>query len=282
MFYKLKRLVKVGLLIQCFVLADKYFLNGNDNHYAMSYSKKSPVNIKYIKNDLSNYSSKLSNLIDTNAKIVVNNFNNINRELQNPNFNIANVKFDGQNDFHSLLNNSVVKMGLMSSSDVFQFEHAINGFVKDIKNTDMESLETNTQKFINDNFGKNSKSSTTKNILYLIFANMLYKSYRKRGYRRRNSMMYNRFLQAYLQRCLPNYQRMMPAYANASNYYMPVNYNKMQMMPYQYGMNYGNYINYRNNMNYRQNNLVSNLVSVASNYVKHNSNSLGKLYNFNR
>ena len=48
-----------------------------------------------ISNDLKNYSLKLSNIVSTNADIVIRNFNNINRELQNPNFNIANIKFDG-------------------------------------------------------------------------------------------------------------------------------------------------------------------------------------------
>ena len=89
--------------------------------------------MRMISNDLKNYSSKLSNIVSTNADIVIRNFNNINRELQNPNFNIANIKFDGQNDFHSVLNNSVVKIGLMSSNDVYQFENSINGFVKDLK-----------------------------------------------------------------------------------------------------------------------------------------------------
>ena len=104
--------------------------------------------MRMISNDLKNYSSKLSNIVSTNADIVIRNFNNINRELQNPNFNIANIKFDGQNDFHSVLNNSVVKIGLMSSNDVYQFENSINSFVKDLKNTNFNDIENNTQKFI--------------------------------------------------------------------------------------------------------------------------------------
>ena len=123
--------------------------------------------MRMISNDLKNYSSKLSNIVSTNADIVIRNFNNINRELQNPNFNIANIKIDGQNDFHSVLNNSVVKIGLMSSNDVYQFENSINGFVKDLKNTNFNDIENNTQKFIKNNFGKNNKNSTARK--YTVF-----------------------------------------------------------------------------------------------------------------
>ena len=44
----------------------------------------------------------------------------------------------------------------MSSNDVYQFENSINGFVKDLKNTNFNDIENNTQKFIKNNFGKNN------------------------------------------------------------------------------------------------------------------------------
>ena len=55
----------------------------------------------------------------------------------------------------------------MSSNDVYQFENSINGFAKDLKNTNFNDIENNTQKFIKNNFGKNNKNSTAKK--YTVF-----------------------------------------------------------------------------------------------------------------
>ena len=60
---------------------------------------------------------------------------------------------------------------------------------------------------------------------------MLYKSYRRRGYTRRNSMMYNQLIQSYLLRYLQFNQRLMP-FANV-NYNLPTNYNLMPMLSIQ-------------------------------------------------
>lgn len=96
---------------------------------------------------------------------------------------------------------------------------------------------------------------------------MLYKSYRRRGYTRRNSMMYNQLIQSYLLRYLQFNQRLMP-FANV-NYNLPTNYNLMPMM--RYPNNYTNY--YRNNMNLGYHNLTSNLISAAGKLMKQRINS---------
>ena len=60
---------------------------------------------------------------------------------------------------------------------------------------------------------------------------MLYKSYRRRGHTRRNSMMYNQLIQSYLLRYLQFNQRLM-TFANV-NYNLPTNYNIMPMLSIQ-------------------------------------------------
>lgn len=276
MLYNLKKIVKYGFLAQVLILSNKYFFNTNNQYIASSSFNRGTPKLHQVYKSLGDYSSKLSNLISEDMKVINHSFSNLNNQLKDPNFNISNVKLDGERDVHTLLNQAFVQTGLLGRQDIHNMELMLNDLVKSVKLENVENIGKNAHGFVKENV-INNNNALARNAIFLVLLNMLYGTYRRRGMRNNAATaMLKQLASTYMYRRQYQNQAYMPVYGN--NYYVPQN---LSMMGNYYGMprNMAEVVNFPgqqllygyNNysgINYSPNNLAANIFSLARQFYK--------------